>query len=186
MIELIVTLVLVAIVSTAVLQLRHSTTRQSRSIRSRMAKLTSINNCFDKLTDDVIISALAKGKMTVETKTDGGLETSKLTIIIGQDKKLNRQNQSIDWVATKQYERDDLVLYRRETIGKEDQNALYIPLCENLYSFRVELLNEEAMEGDPNQPPAILQIHADLFRSESKNPEELITVNKTFCLRRFW
>ena len=133
--------------------------------------------------DDMIIAALADSQITAETKTDSGLETSKLTMITGADKKSDRPSRLITWVAAKQHERDDLVLYRRESSGKGDQDALYIPLCENLYSFRLELLNDEE---DPNSPPATMQIRADLFRSESKNPEELITVNKTFCFRRFW
>ena len=93
---------------------------------------------------------------------------------------------SIDWVAVLRQEKEDLVLYRRETRPGQTENNLYIPLCEHLYSFYAEPLNpDNTLIADPNITPTLINVEVEMYRADQPDPEQLLKVNRTFCLKRF-
>lgn len=182
MLELIVTLVIVAMIASAVLQLLNHTTEQSKRINWNMTQTTTLANCLDKLIIDTITAANLGGEIIVDNSSGGWPEASRLSLI--NKKGASDKASRIDWVAVADDERDDLVLYRRGIPEDDEEQNLYIPLCDNLYSFEVELLNAQGLE-DPNAEPALIQVRAQLFQSAQHDPEHLLTFSRTSCLRRF-
>lgn len=185
MLELLVTLAIVAMIARAVLQLLDHTTQQSKRINWNMTQTTALANCLDKLLIDTITAANLGAEIIVDNSSGGWPGASRLSLVNkkgnpGQSGKPSR----IDWVAVADDERDDLVLYRRGMPDDDKEHNLYIPLCENLYSFEVELLNAEGLE-DPNAPPALIQVRAQLYQSAQHDPEHLLTFSRTCSLRRF-
>jgi len=187
MLEIIATLLIAAMVTIAVLQLVNDISRQSVRIDGQLTQTGQIQNCLDKINDDVIAAVHTKAKIDVKQGSSGGHDTSRLTLTVVSKDEAAKVISRIDWVAAPYPDRDDLILYRRYLSETESENELqdyYIPLCENINSFVVELLNEEAME-DPNAPPAMLQIRTTSYYPGSDDSENLLTANRTFCLRRF-
>jgi len=178
--ELIVTLVIVAMISAVVLQLLDNTKRQSRRLNVRMTRLNQIDYCLDRLENDVINSVLSGAEINVEKSRS----SSVISLVTTAGDKKSKPTAQIDWIAASHYPREDLILYRRQIAKGVDSDELYIPLCENLMSFQAELFSEEGIV-DPNSPPAVLQVQARLFRTDDYDPEQLLTISRTFCLRRY-
>ncbi len=184
--ELIVTLIIAAMVCAAVLEILSHIGDQHNMISHRLAQQASIQYSMDKLLSDIIASAQADSKFNVEHSSYGQLETSQLTISSGGNGEQDKPIAQIDWVAVPRYEQEDLVLFRREIKPGDTDNAMYVPLCEKLYSFQVELLDADGgIYGDPNTSPSLIEVQAQLFRSDRLDPQQLLTVNRTFCLKRF-
>ncbi|MCF7956824.1 MAG: hypothetical protein K9M57_00100 [Phycisphaerae bacterium] len=183
--ELIVTLTIVALLTVAVLGLLNGTTAQSARVNQRMEQMGAINMCMDRLMDDVIKAAEDDTRWHVKKGYRQQMKTSHLTIQrMGGGEKSDLIWQ-IDWIATPSEDGEDLTLYRREKTGKKnDETDVFIPLCEHLYSFDVQMINEEGLD-DPNAAPAVIQVKAELFRMPEHEPDFLLPVNQTYCLRRF-
>jgi hypothetical protein len=185
--EIMATLLIAAMVTIAVLQLVNDISRQTMRIDGQLTQTGQIQNCLDKLNDDVIAAVHTKAKIDIKQGSSGGHDTSRLTLTVVSQDEAARVISRIDWVAAPQPDRDDLILYRRHISETKSENELqdyYIPLCENINSFVVELFSEEGMD-DPNAPPAMLQIMTTSYYPGSCDPANLLTANRTFCLRRF-
>ena len=187
MLEIMATLLIAAMVTIAILRLVNNVSEQTVRIDGQLTQLSQIQNCLDKLNDDVVAAVRTKAKIEIKQSSSGGYDTSRLTLTVVSDEEVPKVINRIDWVAAPQPDRGDLILYRRhisETKSEDKLQDYYIPLCENIHSFVVELLSEEGME-DPNAPPAILQIMTTSYYPGSHDPENLLFANRTFCLRRF-
>jgi Tfp pilus assembly protein PilV len=187
MLEIMATLLIAAMVTIAMLRLVNNISEQTMRIDGQLTQLGQIQNCLDKLNEDVVAAAHTKAKIDVTQSTSGGHDTSRLTLTVVSDDEAAKVINRIDWVAAPLPDRDDLILYRRHVSEAKSENATqdyYIPLCENIYSFEVELLSEEGLD-DPNAPPAMLQIKTTSYYPGSHNSANLLVANRTFCLRRF-
>jgi hypothetical protein len=187
MLEIMATLLIAAMVTIAILRLVNSISEQTVRIDGQLTQLGQIQNCLDKLNDDVVSAVRTKAKIDIKQSSSGGYDTSRLTLTVVSNEEVPKVINRIDWVAAPRPDRDDLILYRRhisETKSEDTLQDYYIPLCENIHSFVVELLSEEGME-DPNAPPAILQIMTTSYYPGSHDSENLLFANRTFCLRRF-
>ena len=182
LLEMIVTLMIVAMLSVAVSQLFNHVCGQTLSFTKKMSRLGSLDICLDMLSEDVMASAQSGAAITVTDSSAGHGRGAGLTIIA--DSGNGDSNWKIDWVAASHYDGDDLILYRRQRRQLDSQTAMYIPLCRYIDSFAIELFNPEGID-DPNAPPAVMQISADIFGGETSRDKQLLTVNRTFCLRRY-
>jgi hypothetical protein len=92
----------------------------------------------------------------------------------------------IDWAAAPGQDEESLVLYRRVKTKGSEEDEYFIPLCENLYSFRVQLLaagaGEEPIE-DPNSNQMV-DVVVESYRDQRQDPERLLVVSRTFCRER--
>ena len=184
--ELLATLILVAMTCAAVFGVLQHTTEQSQAIERRMSRMAAIQYCLDRLMSDIVTGSQNGGKITVRNHSYGWQDTCRITIGATKTGTTTPKGISIDWVAVLRQEEEDLVLYRRETRPGQTENNLYIPLCEHLYSFRAEPLNpDNTLIEDPNITPALINIEVEMYRSDQPDPEQLLRVNRTFCLNRF-
>ncbi|MBN1765714.1 MAG: hypothetical protein JW860_10685 [Sedimentisphaerales bacterium] len=185
--ELIATLIICSMVILAISQIiRHTRDLQER-VNTYMTRQGEIQYCLDLLMSDILSAAQQKSKIEVAHASYGLLETSHL-IITSEDMEETASDPltRIDWVAVPRYEKEDLILFRREKKAAAEDEALYIPLCENLCTFRLYLLNDDETDyDDPNTDPAMIQIQAQLYRDDESGPEDVITVNRSYCLKRF-
>jgi len=181
--ELLVTLIVVAMVSISVMQILNHTGTQYVNIDREMTRRSEIQYALDRLMDDIITAVQGGGELYVENGSFGLHETSHLTISRKGD--TNNNVGQIDWVSAPRYEEEDMVLFRRVKKNTDGEIDLYMPLCENLYSFQIEMLGGDGnISEDPNSQPTLLQVRAEMFRTEYPDPEQLMTVNRTFCLKR--
>ena len=186
LLELTVTLFIVAIISVAVLTLLHHTAEATRSVDEYMTRSAAIQHSLDMLEADLTAAVEDKDlQLIVRNENLGGRLSSHLTLRTGNPKAAQPRSQ-IDWIAVARYDDDDLVLFRRQTTPRAKEPALYIPLCQHLRSFDVEQLNTtgEALR-DPNLPTPMIRISAELYRPGPRDPDRLFAVSRTLCLRRF-
>jgi type II secretory pathway pseudopilin PulG len=184
--ELLATLILVAMICAAVFGVLQYTTEQSQAIEQRMSRMAEIQYCLDQLMSDIIVGSQNGGKITVRNHSYGWQNTCRITIGATKTGTGTPKGMSIDWVAVLRQEKEDLVLYRRETRPGQTENNLYIPLCEYLYSFRAETLNpDNTLIKDPNITPTLINVEVEMYRTNQPDPEQLLKVNRTFCLKRF-
>ena len=184
--ELLATLILVAMICAAVFGVLQHTTEQSQSINRRMSRMADIQYCMDRLMNDIVVGSQNGGKITVQNHSYGWQDTCRITIGATKTGTGAPKGMSIDWVAVLRQEEEDLVLYRRETRPGQTENNLYIPLCEHLYSFQAEPLNpDNTLIDDPNITPTLINIEVKMYRAKLPDPKQLLRVNRTFCLKRF-
>ena len=186
LLELTVTLFIVAIISVAVLKLLHHTAEASRSVEEYMTRSAAIQHSLDMLEVDLTAAVEDENlRFIVRRENLGGRPSSHLTLRLGDAKNAKNRSQ-IDWIAVARYDDDDLVLFRRQTNPRDKEPALYIPLCQHLFSFDVEQLNTigKALR-DPNLPTPMVRISAELYRPGSRDSDRLFAVSRTLCLRRF-
>ncbi|GEM_PF-926865 len=182
LLELITTLVIVALVSGAVVQLLHSTLEQSRYLQEQMARLATIQHCLDVLVND--LGGYTKdAELTVEHYALAeGRQTSSLQIRLAGD--VVEQEEGVEWVAASRYEQEDLVLFRRAKSTGGREKSVYVPMCEHLSSFQVETLDGQG-QAALGGTAVVLEVTAQVYRGPSRNPEQVFTVQRTFCLDRF-
>ncbi len=181
LIELIVTLAIVALVSAAVLQLLTHTQAQGERITGRMNQTSKLQNCLDRIMDDVINGAESNAKIRVE---NAGEAADLITVITESGRKGAAVTRRIDWTAAPDGQSLDMVIYRREINFSSKEEPLYIPLCDKIDAFEVELFNSEGLE-DPNAEPAVMQIRVSSFYLDDPDSQQRLEANRTFCLRRF-
>jgi prepilin-type N-terminal cleavage/methylation domain-containing protein len=185
LLELLVTLIIVALVVYAAVSLLHNTDRHITLMRREMDKLSSIQHSMDRLLDDLTAAAAVQARFDISRESlSDGREACRLTIITEDASQKTRYVRRIDWVSVPRYEQQDLVLFRRERTSDQKLYAYYIPMCENLCTFEVEKLDAEG-ELAEKSGASLIEINARIFREGPRNPERVFTVSRTFCLDRF-
>ena len=183
--ELMVTLLIMALVLTAALTLLSSITEQSRAINDRMARQGTIQYCMARMMND-IATAGKNATITIAHDEHGWQTNSHVTIIPGDDELSRQLGRQIEWLAVPRYEKQDLVLFRREVLPSAKEDALYIPMCENLHSFDVGLLDDIGQRlDDPNRPTDVIEVVAEVYRVDGEHQDQLFSVRRTLCLQRF-
>ncbi len=191
--ELIVTLFIMSIVSATVLRLLSNTSRQTVLSNNKMQSRHDIEYSLDILIEDLVSASYAKAGVEVENGKDNGCTTSNLMII--RNNTTNRYSSSsiIQWIAADSkledskgivlYRRDDSQIFDPSNDSQEPQTGMYIPMCDNIQSFEVELLNHQGID-DPNYAPAIVNINARIYSDTDSERDGTIEAFRTFCLRR--
>jgi len=175
LLELLVTLAIVAMISVAALQLFNTTADGTRRLQEDMVREEALEHCMDLLVED--LAAAAANNIQVRIKNvvlDYERETAHLTIIAESGARRAIPSRLVEWVAMPRDEFGDLVLYRRVYPTKNRQTTKYIPMCEGLYSFVVEEISD-----------TLLQATAWAYRDLENDPRRLFPVSRKFCLQRF-
>jgi len=192
LLEVVATLAILAMVMVATLTILDNIRSKTIEIDKRMTRRRLIEHSIDWLMDD-IASASLKDEIEVEYGSFGNGETSSVKIVRSSSGKTSWQ---IDWAAVPREERGDLVLYRREKRSGSKEKALYIPLCEDISTFTVELYDSEGQSLiDPNIPMQMVEIIADVYLDDydysddfndfGRDPERIMRVRRCFCRDRF-
>lgn len=186
LLEMIVTLVLVAIITVMVLGILQSLQNRMQIINDQLTQYSILQQSFDRLLQDIVTASDRQPNITVRQNAGGTLDTCHLTIATTTDEQQTKSLTQVEWLAVPRDEQQDLVLFRRETKSTDEQPATYVPLCENLYSFQVKLQdpNGETV-GDAEGDYGLMAVTAQLFRGASRDPEDITTVSRTFCMKRF-
>lgn len=180
--ELLVTIVITAIVCIGVLRMLNITQRQTRKVTSHMQALSNIHFSMDKFMSDIILAGQNDYDIDVETAQYDWHDTSHVIIRSRDDS--DNAGRRIEWIAAPRYEEMDLVLFRRDSRGTVSKD--YIPICENLFAFKVEVLNEDIVSiSDPNQGSLLVDVEAQLYKTDPPDPTKTVTVHRSFCLDRF-
>jgi len=184
--EVLVTLMLVAMVVAGVLKILNYVNDQSEAIELGMTQLASIEYSLNKLIADVSTASQGGGQINIQQGSYDQHETSHLTIVIPSGDRAAEPQIQIEWVAVPRYEQDDLVLFRREKKKNQSETAYYIPQCENLFSFRARMQDANSVSADgPALEAALLEVRAQLFRPGSRDPGHVTPVSRSCCLSRF-
>lgn len=182
LLELMVTLAIMAFVLAAVLELLSQTRYQMDYINRDLANQTRLQHSLNKLMDDLVLGS--KDEINIEIKREfyNGLETAWLKISSGD--KAARGNK-IDWVAVPREYEEDLVLFRRQSQPGSKGKALFIPQCDNLYAFDVDMLDPNGDPGgDPNDS-TLIEVWAQLYRMGDRDPDRVLSMKRTISLHRF-
>jgi prepilin-type N-terminal cleavage/methylation domain-containing protein len=175
LLELLVTLAIVALISVAALQLFNNTADGTRRLQQDMVREDAIEHCLDLLVEDLASAAANNIQVRIKnTVLDYDRETAHLTIIAESGARLEIPSRLVEWVAMPRDEFDDLVLYRRVYPSPDRRSTKYIPMCEGLYSFIVEELTD-----------TLLQVTAWVYRDNENDPRRLFPVSRKFCVERF-
>jgi len=175
LLELLVTLAIVAIIIVAALQLFINTTEGIRRLQDDMVREDAIEHCLDLLVEDLAAAAANDIQVRIKnTVLDYDRETAHMTIIAESGASRTIPSRLVEWVAMPRDEFDDLVLYRRAYPSVDRRSTKYIPMCEGLYSFIVEELTD-----------TLLQVTAWVYRDNENDPRRLFPVSRKFCVERF-
>ncbi|MBI9017431.1 MAG: prepilin-type N-terminal cleavage/methylation domain-containing protein [Phycisphaerae bacterium] len=184
MLELLVAMVIGTLMIALTLEILEQTRQTAQAIAVEMESSNDLQYCLDRLSDDVVQAAFSNAQFKVDQRSKGDQILSHLRIMTGQGKVQGKEvkGNHIDWI-TEANDDETLTLYRREFNNATREDAVFVPLCNNLFSFDVELLNSAGLE-DPNQAPAMLQVRASHYANIEERPESIRETSKTFCLRR--
>jgi len=175
LLELLVTLAIVAIIIVAALQLFSNTTEGIRHLQDDMVRKDTIEHCLDLLVEDLAAASANNIQVRIKnTVLDYDRETAHVTIISESGARRAIPSRLVEWVAMPRDEFDDLVLYRRVYPSIDRRSTQYIPMCEGLYSFVVEELTD-----------TLLQVTAWVYRDQEYDPQRLFPVSRKFCVERF-
>jgi len=175
LLELLVTLAIVALISVAALQLFNNTADGTRRLQQDMIREDAIEHCMDLLVEDLAAAAANNIQVRIKnTVLDYDRETAHMTIIAESGARRAIPSRLVEWVAMPRDEFDDLVLYRRVYPSVDRRSTKYIPMCEGLYSFIVEELTD-----------TLLQVTAWVYRDDENDPQRLFPVSRKFCVERF-
>lgn len=175
LVELLVTLAIVALITIAALRVFSNTTEGTRQLRQDMVREDSIEHCMDLLVEDLAAAAANDIRVRVKNTVLGyDQETAHLTIIAERGASRATPSRMVEWVAMPRDEFNDLVLYRRVYPPKDRLSPRYVPMCEGLHSFFVEEITD-----------TLLQVTAWVYRDQEYDPQRLFPVSRMFCLERF-
>ena len=195
--ELLGTLVILALVLSSVLQLLRHTEHHVEVIRSNLSARMSLNDSLNRMMDDIVRHGQDVANFSIERHEGIDYDTSRLTIEIGytdpsNNRKLIRQ---IEWVAAPRIEPADLVLYRREKTSDNKVNTDFVPQCKGLSRFDVTLSDgwgdedERPVERPENQSnraePKMIQVRAGLYLDEPSEDAREVFFDRTVALHRF-
>ena len=176
LLELIVTLVIMGIVMSAVLVLLQQTYFQIRHLNHDLSRRSLLNHSLDKLMDDLI--EISKDNIDIQLKDSSTLTLK--TIPPAHSKKPSLQ---IDWATAS--DQQTLVLYRRVMRSSNPKELLYYPICDNLESFTINMLDAQGSPGFDQKSASLIEVHATMFREDLQDPEYIHTARRTFALKRF-
>ncbi|MHA1565364.1 MAG: PulJ/GspJ family protein [Alphaproteobacteria bacterium] len=185
--ELMVAMLIMAMVTGVVVTLLQQTRTQASVIDRRMTRMGVIQRSLDMLFEDLADTTYADGDVKMSYALIGWQETSHVSLTVKSGGKVSRVAKKIDWIAASSDEGPALILYRREhTRGQPPEEAKYIPLCDNIHTFKVEMLDRqgEPME-DPNLSASMFEVKAELYRDESCSEDRVLKVMRIFCPKRF-
>ena len=180
--ELLVTLTIMALVMTALLGVLGQTQFQMATINREMSQRASVQFSLDRLMEDVITGSQDGIDIDIDKYTYGWNDTSQLII---KSKSGENSGRQIEWVGVPREFEGDLVLYRRQKQPGDEEPALYIPQCENLYSFNVDMLDPNGSPAQDIDKSSVIEVQVQIFQSEERDPDYVINVRRTFSLKRF-
>jgi len=143
-----------------------------------------LQNCLDLLMDDITRYSTQNMTLTVEQQTYSQGELSHLKIRQQFEQNPSQASQ-VDWISVFRTEEEDLLLCRRETLPGASEKPRFIPLCENVASFAVTLLDEKGQPAEEHQKIRIVKVQASVFRDDRRDPDRVNPVTRTFCVQRF-
>ena len=182
--ELLVTVIVMAIITIAVFSVLDHTRTQTRLTTEEMMRCNVIQHCLDLIVNDVTRAATKHYKLEIDQRNlEDDRQTSHLTISSYSLPDQEIPDLQIDWVAVPRFEEKDLVLFRRE-IGMSADDELFIPVCDNLSSFRVTRLTSEGMPTLDSTLP-LVKISAQVYRPGEPDPQRVYIAQRTFCSQRF-
>jgi hypothetical protein len=189
-IELIVTLAIVVIVLTAALGILNQTSARMQYLGDMLSRQHQAQTCLDRLVEDILAADVGKMEIKVEREKAGWLRTAHLQITSKAVENPDGQGQEsgiarIDWVAVPRVEENDLVLFRREQPYPVEKPAFYIPLCENLNSFEVNLMDGSGKTIEDASRVELLSVRMEYLPAGASQPDRLITLERTVCVNRF-
>ena len=187
--ELIVTMFIMVMVTVSVLQVLHHVDKQTAYLQQEMVQQKAVLHSLDYLMGDIMTASNTNNfKLSVKTSSYGWQDTARLTIFSGSTSDNKKSLTQTDWVSVPRYqegEDTDLVLFRRHKEVDDKSVPLYIQVCENLYSFKVQLLDSKkqpVLKGDPE----LIVATAEIYLPGTRDSERVRTVNRTLCLNRFF
>jgi len=184
--EMLVTLVLLSLVAVAVLGVLSRVSTQSETVQEDMARHASLQHSLDRLVADVRNMGQLGAAMEVEQEYFGALETCRLTMAPARTERGSGGGWQIDWVAVPRYQERDLLLFRREKKETAKEKELYIPVCEYLCTFRVELLDADGeVAGGTGGEASLVEVTAEVFRAGEPDRERVLKASRTCALKRF-
>lgn len=176
LLELIVTLVILGIVMSAVLVLLQQTYFQIRHLNQDLSRRSLLNHSLDKLMDDLIENA--KDNIEIQLKN-----SSTLTLKTTPSTTSKKPSLQIDWATASDHQ--NLVLYRRVMRSSKPKDILYYPICDQLESFTINMLDSQGSPVFDQKSASLIEVHATMFRRDLQDPEYVYTSRRTFSLKRF-
>lgn len=185
LLELIVTLAILALLVTALVTILDQTNFQVAYLSEELSRRSSVAYSLDQLMDDIV--SHGRENLDIQIKRNDSRKTCWLTITMKtfESKKRGNTIRQIDWVAIPREDEDDLVLFRREIVGGDNDGGSFIPQCGQLHSFEVRLLNGEGMETSTVEVTGVIEVEAKMYRQNDKDEEGVLTFRRTFALQRF-
>ena len=183
--ELTAALVIMALVIAAVLALLERTRAQAQVFDHEMTRRGIIQAALDTLMNDLTSTTYADGDVKISYAQVGWQDTSHVALNVRSSRTTARLARQIDWLAAPHDDGDDLILYRRDQLHR-DYEAMYIPICENIHSFYVDMLGRDGeIIEDANLAASMFEITVELYRDDDNNPDRLLKVNRIYCPKRF-
>ena len=176
LLELIVTLFILAIVMSAVVILLQQTHFQIRHINQNLSRKTLLNHSLDSLMDDLIENA--SDDIDIQQRN-----SSSLTLKTESSSYKLKPAFQIDWATAS--DQDDLVLYRRFMKISNPTNPLYYPICDHIDTFTINMLDSRGEPSPDQESIALIEVQATMFREDQKNPDYVHTARRIFALNRF-
>ena len=121
-------------------------------------------------------------RIKINKEIYNGLETAWLKLNFGDR---GGYRGEIDWVAVPREYEEDLVLFRRQQQPGDKGKSLYIPQCENLYAFDVNMLDPNGDPADDPNASTLIEVWAQMYRMGDRDPDRVISMKRTFSLHRF-
>ncbi len=184
--ELIVTLMILAILMTALMSLLGQTRYQTEHIHRDLSQRMALQDCLDRLMNDMISHAQDTLRLEVKYRETGFYKTSHLTIDVRNSISESNRNvmRQIEWVAVPRESEDDLVLFRREKTGDKKYDTDFVPQCEHISSFIVELKDRDG-EIITQGVPALIDVQVGLYLGSLEVERSELIFRRTFALQRF-
>lgn len=191
LLELILAVVITAMVCSIVVRILSRIEQDSTTIRRRLDLQNAVQHSLDRLMNDITYSFDEGATVQVEQTEYGWQTLSHLTVLSSGSEEGEAATNSIEWLSVPRYEEEDLILLRRERRSSNEDQAAYVPMCENLFSFEVDLMepNTQLIDAEPNEIviPSFLEVRATLYRDQglARSSDRVVTFSRTVCLNRF-
>lgn len=185
LLELIVTLAIMSLIIAVMLDLLNQTQYQINYINKDLAQRSMLQHSLDRLMDDLVMGSKKNIQIQIDKDTYNGLDTAWLKLHTASMAGNKGSGRQIDWVSVPRDVEDDLVLFRREQQLGNEEKALFIPQCENLYAFDVNMLDPN---GDPSTDPnasTLIEVWAEMYQPGERDSDRTIAMKRTFSLHRF-
>ena len=176
LLELMVTLLMVAMILVVVLKVLGRTEEETRLIHDKLQRELALDACLDQLCEDLRAAAAQDLLVMVQSEAVGRDQDSSRLVIQFRPAgaETNVVDKTIEWVSAPRYGGEDLLLFRRVKTRDNKTTTDYVPVCEGIHSFRVEEIND-----------ALLEITASIYRTDPPEPGAVFATSRTFCVERF-